>query len=144
METLHFLLMKAHSQLNRRIMNEAAALGLSPGQPKILECLMRQGECNQKAIADCCEIEQATVGSILSRMERDGLVLRTQKAGNRRSLFVSLTPLGKQLGGQMQEIFRRADTLASAQLTPLQQIQLEQMLKAVCDSVSAGEGGGPV
>ena len=68
METLHYLLMKAHVNLNRWILNEAAELGLSPGQPKVLEYLMEWGESNQKTIADYCEIEQATVGSILTRM----------------------------------------------------------------------------
>ena len=98
MKSLHYLLMKTHSNVNRWIQSQAAALGLSPGQPKILECLMARGECNQKTIAADCEIEQATVGSILSRMERDGLVCRTQREGNRRSLYVSLTPRGRQLG----------------------------------------------
>ena len=72
MESLHYLLMKTHAHINRLILSQAAAIGLSPGQPKILECLLLNGECNQKAIAENCEIEQATVGSILSRMERDG------------------------------------------------------------------------
>ena len=40
METLHYLLMRAHSLLNRRILDEAAGLGLSPGQPKVLEYLL--------------------------------------------------------------------------------------------------------
>ena len=44
MESLHYLLMKAHANLNRWILNEAAELGLSPGQPKVLECLMERGE----------------------------------------------------------------------------------------------------
>ena len=51
MESLHYLLMKAHSNVNRRILNEAGDLGLSLGQPKILECLMECGEINQKSIA---------------------------------------------------------------------------------------------
>lgn len=92
METLHYLLMKAYTNLNRWLMAQASTLGLSPGQPKILECLIQNGEVNQKAIASSCEIEPATVGSILSRMERDGLVRRRQRNGDRRSLYVSLTP----------------------------------------------------
>ncbi len=52
MEQLHYLLMKTHTCLNRWILEKAAALGLSPGQPKVLECLMQNGESNQKAIAE--------------------------------------------------------------------------------------------
>lgn len=136
MDALHYLLMKTHTNLNRWILSEAAALGLSPGQPKILECLMALGECNQKSIAAFCEIEQATVGSILLRMERDGLVRRKQRDGNRRSLYVSLTPEGEKLGAQMADIFRRADARAAAQLTPEEQKQLRVLLEKVYASVS--------
>lgn len=135
MEALHYLLMKTHTNLNRWIVNEAADLHLSPGQPKVLECLMSCGESNQKAIAQYCEIEQATVGSILSRMERDGLIRRTQKDGNRRSLYVSLTPLGEEMGRKMEDIFRRADAMAAARLSPEEQTYLKEMLKKVQDSI---------
>ena len=141
MEPLHYLLMKTHTNLNRWILGQAAALGLSPGQPKILECLIARGECNQKAIAADCEIEQTTVGSILSRMERDGLVRRTQREGNRRSLYVSLTPLGRQLGEKMQAVFQQADDMACANLTAEQQRQLEALLETVLASVVPEEKG---
>ncbi len=144
MKSLHYLLMKTHSNVNRWIQSQAAALGLSPGQPKILECLMARGECNQKTIAADCEIEQATVGSILSRMERDGLVCRTQREGNRRSLYVSLTPRGRQLGEKMQAVFQQADSMACAQLTPEQQTQLKSLLETVLNSVVPERKGEPV
>ena len=81
MESLHYLLMKSHAMLSRRILSEAGRLGLTPGQPKVLEFLLRHGESDQKTIAAYCEIEPATVGSILLRMEEGGLILRRQKAG---------------------------------------------------------------
>lgn len=65
MESLHYLLMKTHSMLSRGILSEAAKIGLTPGQPKILEFLLAKTEADQKTIAAYCEIEPATVGSIL-------------------------------------------------------------------------------
>lgn len=140
MESLHYLLMKAHVNLNRWILNEAAELGLSPGQPKVLEYLMEWGESNQKTIADYCEIEQATVGSILTRMERDGLIVRTQREGNRRSLYVSLTPKGREMGERMAEVFRRADALAAAGLSEEERTLLPVLLEKVYCSVSGEKG----
>ena len=96
MESLHYLLMKTHTILNRQILNCAGKVGLTAGQPKVLEFLSQHGESDQKTIASYCEIEPATVGSILLRMERSGLVVRRQHEGNRRSLFVSLTEQGEQ------------------------------------------------
>lgn len=140
MESLHYLLMKAHVNLNRWILNEAAELGLSPGQPKVLEYLMEWGESNQKTIADYCEIEQATVGSILTRMERDGLIVRTQREGNRRSLYVSLTPKGREMGERMAEVSRRADALAAAGLSEEERTLLPVLLEKVYCSVSGEKG----
>lgn len=139
MKNLHYLLMKTYSQFNRRVMADAAALGLSPGQPKVLECLMECGECNQKAIARYCEIEQATVGSILLRMERDGLVRRIQKDGNRRALYVSLTEKGRQVALQVQQIFQQADARATALLDAEEQLCLQRLLQKVYDATAEQE-----
>ena len=102
---------------------------------------MTRGECNQKTIAADCEIEQATVGSILSRMERDGLVCRTQRESNRRSLYVSLTPRGRQLGEKVQAVFQQVDNMACAQLTPEQQSELETLLETVLACVASERKG---
>ncbi|WP_367925557.1 MarR family winged helix-turn-helix transcriptional regulator [uncultured Ruthenibacterium sp.] len=142
MEQLHYLLMKTHTCLNRWILEKAAALGLSPGQPKVLECLMQNGESNQKAIAEFCEIEQATVGSILSRMERDGLIRRTQYQENRRSLYVSLTEEGRRKGELLNQIFREADALAVSALSQEQRRQFCEILKTVgCSLKASGKDG---
>lgn len=118
MESLHYLLMRAHTSLNRQILSRAAGIGLTPGQPKVLDYLINHEGSDQKTIAACCEIEPATVGSILLGMEEAGLVLRTQRPGNRRSLFVSLTPPGREKARQMAEIFRQVDDRALQALTP--------------------------
>ena len=118
MESLHYLLMRAHTSLNRQILSRAAGIGLTPGQPKVLDYLIDHEGSDQKTIAACCEIEPATVGSILLGMEEAGLVLRTQRPGNRRSLFVSLTPPGREKARQMAEIFRQVDDRALQALTP--------------------------
>ncbi len=137
MESLHHLLLKTYTQVNRRISHEAASLGLSPGQPKILECLLQCGELHQKAIADSCEIEPATVGSILLRMERDGLIQRTQRVGDRRSLYVSLTPKGEAVSRRIEDIFRQIDLLAASRLSMEEQIQLRSLLETVCSAISS-------
>ena len=95
MEGLHYLLMKSHGLFSRRVLSQASRIGLSSGQPKVLDFLLQYGEADQKTIAAYCEIEQTTVGSILLRMEASGLVVRAQHEGNRRSLYVALTPKGR-------------------------------------------------
>ena len=135
METLHYLLMRAHSLLNRRILEEAAGLGLFPGQPKILEYLRLHGTQNQRSIADYCRIEPATVGSILTRMEEAGLVERSQRPGDRRALYVSLTAAGEAAAAAVMEIFDRADTQAVSLLTAEESARLTALLEKVCHAL---------
>ena len=71
--------MKSHALVSRRVLAQAAQMGLTPGQPKVLDFLLLHEEADQKTIAAYCEIQQATVGSILLRMEQAGLVLRRQR-----------------------------------------------------------------
>lgn len=135
-QPLHRLLLRAQSAMNREILARASALGLSPGQPKVLEFLLHNGETNQKAIADYCEIEPATVGTILTRMERDGLIDRARHEGNRRSLYVTLTPRGQEVAQAMDLAFRQADEAAGASLTGEQRELLCAMLADLCDTLN--------
>lgn len=135
-QPLHRLLLRAQSAMNREILARASALGLSPGQPKVLEFLLHNGETNQKAIADYCEIEPATVGTILTRMERDGLIDRARHKGNRRSLYVTLTPRGQEVAQAMDLAFRQADEAAAASLTGEQRELLCAMLADLCDTLN--------
>ena len=76
------------------------------------------------------------MGSILLRMERDGLICRAQHQGNRRSLWVSLTPQGRQLARRMEEIFCQADEQAAENLSPQEIQALRQMLGQVCENLA--------
>lgn len=127
MDSLHYLWMKTYLQMKRLVNAQSGALGLSPGQPKILEFLAEYGEHEQKAIAEYCEIEPATVGSILLRMENAGLVTRRNHPDNRRSLYVSLTPEGEQMAQQVRQIFAAAEDHVTAGLTAEEREQLQRL-----------------
>ncbi len=135
MESLHYLLMKTHTVLQRKITSRASEMGLTPGQPKILDYLLRYGESDQKTIASYCEIEQATVGSILLRMEKAELITRGRHEGNRRSLFVSLTPKGTVAARELMNIFRDAEEEAVSDLTSGELAAFKSTLNKICSSV---------
>ena len=135
MESLHYLLMKSHAMLSRSILSQANKIGLTSGQPKILDFLLKSEEADQKTIASYCEIEPATVGSILMRMEENGLVLRRQKEGNRRSLYVSLTEEGKQSAEKLMDIFNEAENMAVSNMTDEEIKVLKETLCKLCDTI---------
>ena len=132
MESLHYLLMKTHSIMQRCIFNEAQKMGLSSGQPKVLDYLYNCEGSDQKTIAAYCEIEPATLASILLRMEQKGLIERKKKDGNRRSLFVYLTEKGKAVAEQMHTIFEQYDRLASESLSIEETETVRNLLEKIC------------
>lgn len=68
-------------------------LGLSTGQIPVLYLLRDGAAVTQKELARLVRIEQPTMAQLLSRMERDGLIRRTDNPDDKRSSLISLTPL---------------------------------------------------
>ena len=114
------------------------ALGLTPGQPKVLDYLSRFGERDQKTIAAYCEIEPATVGSILARMEAAGMIVRRHRPGDRRALLVSLTERGRAAAAEVDGVFARAEAEAARGMTADEVEGLKAALERFCRS-AAGE-----
>ena len=130
--------MKTYFAFHRSVMGEAKKLGLTSGQPKILEFLLEYDGVEQKDIATHCEIERATAGSILDRMEIAGLIERRRKTGNRRSVYVYLTESGRTAALQVKKLFAEAERRALAGLSEAEaqrlRGELEEIYKNICNS----------
>ena len=66
-------------------------LGLSTGQIPVLYLLSDGEPRTQKELARLVRIEQPTMAQLLSRMERDGLIRRSNSPDDKRSSMISLT-----------------------------------------------------
>lgn len=130
-KSFHHKLMKTYFALHKDVMKECKSLGLSSGQPKILEYLLENDGVCQKEIAMHCEIEKATVGTILDGMEQLGLVKRKRKEGDRRSLFVYLTDLGKEKANSVSKIFEKVEKAAFKSLSKDDQIAFLKMVDEI-------------
>lgn len=139
MEMFHHQLMKAYAMMHKTVMNEAQTLGLTAGQPKILEYLLTQEGAEQYRIAKHCEIEPATVGSILNRMETSGLVERRRLGTNRRSLYVYLTDKGRKAAQQVEEIFAAAEKTALKGIGEEEREIMRESLLKVYENLSQTE-----
>ena len=100
----HYLLMSNHLSLQKKIMAVLKPLGLSTGQPKVLDHLRYHNGASQKDIAHACHIEPASLTSILNRMEKQHMIERKNLNGNRRSFHIFLTDYGMELSVE-QEVF---------------------------------------
>ena len=92
----HRLMMENHTIFSRMVFAELSGEDLSAGQPKILEYLLEHDGAVQKDIAAACVIEPATATSLLCRMEKNGLIERNSRDGDRRYTHVYLTGEGRK------------------------------------------------
>ena len=92
--SLHYLIMIVHSLFQKQVLAELSPLGLTAGQPKVLDYLGRHDGSVQKEIAVGCQIDPATLTGLLNRMEDKGMIERRSLSGNRRSFHIYLTELG--------------------------------------------------
>lgn len=109
----HKLLIKLSNSHHKISRSQFADLGLSPGQPKILEALSELGTCMQKDLARACDVEPPTITSILPAMEERGLVKREALAyeSGKRALGVSLTDKGRALELEVERVMDEVEKL---------------------------------
>lgn len=105
MDTFHYLLMANQALLQKKLLNGLSDTCLTLGQPKVLDYLKEHNGASQKGIAAGCHIEAASLTSVLSRMEEKGMIERRMLNGNRRSLYVFLTDMGKELQKAVEREF---------------------------------------
>ena len=89
-------------------------LGLSKGQPKMIEILSHQEGCSQKELAKSCSIEPATVTSLLNKMIDKDLVYKKpllQENGIRiQQIF--LTEKGHNIADGVQSIINEMEQVS--------------------------------
>lgn len=127
----HKLMMENNTMYTKKVFDNVADRKLSKGQPKILEYLYENDGAVQKDIAKSCLIEQATVTSILARMEKNELIIRKVDPDNRRFQFVYLTEKGKVEAKFVIESFAKLENNALKDFTDEEKMQFVNFLNRV-------------
>lgn len=109
-QSFHYLLMINQALFQKKVFNRLIEIGLTPGQPKVLEYLSIHDGSMQKDIAFGCQIDPATLTGILKCMEEKSLVERRIINSNHRSSYVYLTENGKEKAGKVAETFLAIET----------------------------------
>lgn len=102
---LNLLLLKVGMSHRRRSAYEFIKHELSAGQPRMLNYIFQNNGCIQREIAKGCNLEPASVTSVLNSMEKAGLIIRTPVKGDKRALEVRLTDKGVEKKKIADEIF---------------------------------------
>jgi DNA-binding MarR family transcriptional regulator len=133
------ILMKLSKTHRLRVKNEFSKVGLSEGQPKILDFLSENDGCIQRELAINCRIEPATVTSLLDNMEKSGLIKRMQNPGDRRVLNVFLTDKGKMAQREVERIFNAVDIECFKGFTEDEKVQTLQVLNRIYSNIARKE-----
>ena len=101
---LHFLLLKAFNHSNNLIIQQVYDLDLLPGQPKILEYLLEHDGTIAKNISRDHVLDKSTITSLLTRMEKQNLIVRKNQINDKRAYSIYLTEKGKESAQKVKQI----------------------------------------
>ena len=93
---LHMRVSFAYRLMRNYTTPSSRALGLGPGQPRILSYVAAHGPCTQREIAAHYYIDASAVSRMLDNLERGGF-LQCEPGRDRRSKEVHLTDAGATL-----------------------------------------------
>ena len=110
-DRLHILMYRAFHGQRAMLRPVREALGLGPGQPKILLFLHADGPASQRAIADYFHIDPGTVSRMMEPLLRNGFITQTQSPDDRRVNLIELTEKGRQAAEGWDGACRKAESL---------------------------------
>ncbi|MFZ5642996.1 MAG: MarR family winged helix-turn-helix transcriptional regulator [Bacillota bacterium] len=71
--------------------------GLTHVQTVLLEYLLNNGNVTVSAVAEFMGVTMAAASSLLDRLDKGGLLVRNRSDTDRRVVYASLTPLGREV-----------------------------------------------
>ena len=89
-------LFSAYWEITKYLEQGMKDYGLNYGNPKIILYLLGNEGCQQSDIARYCYVKSATLSTVLSNMERNGVIERKHLEGNKRSYAIYLTDKGRE------------------------------------------------
>ena len=140
-QTLHMTLIRLSKTHRRRTHGEFSKLGITEGHPKILDFLSVNDGCIQREIADSCNIEPATVTSLLSSMEKAELIYRVQDPKDRRVLRVYLTDEGKMAQKEVERVFNLIDMECFKGFSQEEKVETIKILNRLYENMLKSGGG---
>ena len=110
------LIRRLHQQSTQifQAQTQASGFDLTSVQFAALDAVAQQPDIDQASLASTISFDRATIGGVIDRLERKGLVQRVVSAHDRRARQLRLTPDGEQLLAASRPVVEglQADILA--------------------------------
>lgn len=130
------LIRRMHQIAVAAFAREVGAFDITPVQFGLLHVLAGSPGLDQVTLAKRVALDAATSGSVISRLEAKGWIVRTPDAHDRRRKLLQITPAGQDVLAAMTAAVVRAQALMLAPLPAAEQQQLMTLLSRL---VSAHE-----
>ena len=80
-------------------------------------------------LAEKVALDKSTLTGILDRLERDGLIKRVASPGDRRALYVRLTPKARSLQNDLTRIYDETNQQFLSRLTHQERIVFDEVIR---------------
>jgi MarR family transcriptional regulator, transcriptional regulator for hemolysin len=115
--------------------------GTCSGPMPVFFALQDGGAMSQKELAQSAAVEQPTMAATLSRMERDGLIVRTPDPDDGRSAKVALTALGRRRAEAAFKVAAVVNAVAMDALEPEERGAFLDMMRRVVAALERDGAG---
>jgi DNA-binding MarR family transcriptional regulator len=109
LQTPSFYIKRLAQELSRLGEAELRPLGLGMGSLPVLTALKEKGPLTQADLTRLLHVEQPSMAQTLARLERDGLILRTQHPESARMKLIELTSRGRNVLPQSKTVLMQGN-----------------------------------
>jgi MarR family transcriptional regulator, organic hydroperoxide resistance regulator len=138
-DRLAHLVKDATRALLRALQMRLTEHSVSLGHWTFLRILWEQDGLTQRALSDQAGVMEPTTFSALKAMERLGYVTRRQMPGNKRKVFVFLTPRGRFLKAKLVPLAEDVNEIAVHGVRPADIATTRQTLLAIIENLARDE-----
>jgi DNA-binding MarR family transcriptional regulator len=122
-------ILRASDLGNRRV---ASATGLSPSQLLVLREIGQRRETTPGALAAALQFSQATITSIIDRLEADGYVTRQRSAQDKRQIMLQPSATGARMAENAPDLLHTQFRDGFVSLDPWEQAMILSALERLC------------
>ncbi|MCZ8132941.1 MAG: MarR family transcriptional regulator [Steroidobacteraceae bacterium] len=130
-EPIGFLVYDVNRLIRKDYGARVARLGLTQAQWRALAHLSRMEGCRQTQLAETLEVRPITAGRLVDRLQKAGLVRRSEDPRDRRAFQLHLTPASRRLLRRLREIGEQTIERALDGLGATERRRLHEMLAHV-------------
>ncbi len=128
-------LFTSYWSFSKKLISELADYGVNAGNAKVLLYLLEKEGLTQTELAENCFVVPATLTTVLSNMESNGLIERRRDDADKRSYSIYPTPRGREVLNIVRKSLDDTIDAAFAGFSDEETDELQRYLQRVTDNL---------